>query len=211
MLSVPTKMLTCGRTSPVSVRMRSRTPGYFVASESSASRTVEEADSLVTRFCPSVKVRRYPGIRNTTAISGSRAGGGRSLFAAARFFFLGAGFGSLALRLAHQTGFQTHHRGQGAGDHLPRTALVARAVEFSAAGAVDAQLGFGDAAEFVRLQRQRIDRVQIVGMHRHRKSKVGWNAPRDVAPRIAPIVAAVQAEMVLEKQAIRARAVAHDL
>src|SRR5229473_4448531 len=252
MLSVPTKMLTWGRTSPVSVRTRSRTPGYFPASESSASRTLVAVDSLVTRFCPSVKVRRYPGIRNTTAMSGSRAGG-RSLFAG-RSFLLGGGFGCLALlRLAHETGFQTHHRGQGAGEHLPRTALVARAIEFSAAGAevdscrlqgigghcvpenglesiflrqplgqrlpsaapiagaVDAQLRFGHATELVRLERQRIDRVQIVGMHRHRKSKVRWYAPGDVAPRIAAIVAAVQSEMVLEKQAIRARGVAHHL
>src|ERR1041385_4790150 len=61
--SSPTKMLMCWRTSPCSSTMRSRSPGWFCHSASSAALTVAGEPSTFNEFCPSAKAARYFGIR----------------------------------------------------------------------------------------------------------------------------------------------------
>src|SRR5918993_3700792 len=215
MLSPLTNTLTCRRRAPRSSRTRWPTPGWAWPRAASTFPTV--APSTSTRRCPPAWPERAPG-RWMVAICGPSGHHG-GLDADHRRQPLGQGLPALPLvggaeqlpgagpeveagRVEPVAGEAVAEHGQPGvplrqpgGQRLPGAAGVP--------GPVDPGLAVGRAAELVGVQRDDPGGVGVGRVGDHGEAEVARHPVGHVLPVVAPVVAAVQAPVVLEVQAVR--------
>src|SRR5205085_7646897 len=73
----------------------------------------------------------------------------------------------------------------------------------------DRRLAFGHATRVPRVERDHVEGVAIVRMHRRGEAELARQAVGDLEPRMAAVVAAVHADVVLLVHARRVRGRAH--